>query len=374
VWWIWPVAVAAVLALTVWFPPTESGVLHDSYSTTAEGQRAFYRLVSEQAEWAERNTEPLSRVLPQYAVGDTLCILGPARWPTAAEWEVLLEWVKVGGQLVFACRGTEDRVIPHVDVRYIPRDAEQPPDDSLPPETDLASSQNTAWWTDGHLLAPGRDALVQYDGLTQAVAFDHGYGRIVVVATPLAFSNQLLTYGDNAVLAYRLLEAAGPVAGVTFDESLNATGTAKALGVLLDPALRPLTLQLVLLVLLYGWWNCRRYGPLERAAVSSRHDLVDHTDAVGVAYWRTKDGAPVLRAYLRALRDELRPRAAAGSTNALLDIAARRMGRTVDSVREDVQAAQRAAKTKSLDRHTTAKLIVRLATLRQALHDRARSA
>lgn len=366
-WWIWPIAVGAVLALQVWFPPLDTGVLHDSYSASAEGQRAFFRLMSTQTEYVFRSTEPLTRWLPDDYSERTLCILGPARWPTAAEWDALLDWVERGGRLVFACRSAEDRVIPRIDVRFIPHDTSVPPDDSLPPDTDLTSSKEIAWWTDGHLLAPGRAALVKYADEVQAVSLPHGAGRVVVVATPLVFSNQLLTYGENGVLAYRLVEAGGPVEFVTFDESLNDSGTAKALGVLLDPAVRPLTLQLVLLLLLYGWWNCRRYGPLARSTAAPRHNLVDHTDTVGATYWRTDSGAAVLRSYLRSLRDELRPRSTMGADGALIAIAARRLNRTVASVQDDVEAAQRAAKSKTLDRRVAARMITRLAVLRRAL-------
>jgi hypothetical protein len=189
----------------------------------------------------------------------------------------------------------------------------------------------------------------------------------VIVATPLVFSNQLMTYGDNPALAFRLLEAAGPVDFVTFDESLNESGTAKALGVLLDPALRPLTLQLVLILALYGWWNCLRYGPLERSSVVARHNLVDHTDTLGVGYWRTKDGAAVLRSYLRALRSELRPRAATDAMTAFVATVARRLNRTVASVQNDIQTARRAASSKKLDRRVAARMICRLAEIRRAI-------
>jgi hypothetical protein len=367
-WWIWPIAVGAVLALQVWFPRLDTGVLHDSYSASAEGQRAFFRLIGTQT-YVYRSVEPLTRWLPYDDGEQTLCILGPARWPTAPEWDALLDWVSRGGRLVFACRTFEEKSIPQLDVRFVPRDPSVPPDDSLPPETDLTRAKEIAWWTDGQLLAPGRESLVKYAGQVQAVVLPHGAGRVVVIATPHVFSNQLLTYGENVVLAYRLVEAAGPLEYVMIDESLNDSGTAKAMGVLLDPALRPLTLQLVLLLFLYGWWNCRRYGPLARATGAARHNLVDHTDTVGASYWRTNSGAAVLRSYLRSLRDELRLGAAPAAETALVAIAARRLNRTIASVQDDVQAAQRAAKAKSLDRRIAARMITRLAVLRRALSD-----
>lgn len=365
-WWFWPVATAIVLALQMWFPELGDNILHDTYSRTPEGQLAFYRLVSDQAEWAERSTLPLPRLLPDH-VADTLCLLGPERWPTDAEWDAVLDWVESGGRLVVAFRGLQERSIPRVDVRYLPRDAWPPPNDSLPPRTSLVSGQTTAWWSDGHLLAPGKEALLTYSDQTQVVAFNWGQGRIVASASALVFSNQLLTYGDNPVLAYRLLEQAGDVWGVTFDESLNKSGTPKTVALLFDDELRPMTLQLILLLVLYGWWNTRRFGPLIPAKVSARHDIVEHADALGAAYWRVGDGSAVLRRYLTALKAALPKHAAATERTAGLALAAQRMGRIVTEVAADLATAEAAAALPRLRRREAAKHIRRLAPLRRAL-------
>jgi hypothetical protein len=366
-WWIWPLAAVGVLAMHVAFPDSGTGVMHDTYSPTAEGQKAFYRLVSEYAAWTERNTQPLTRALPAGVAGDTLCILGPERWPTAAEWDAILDWVEAGGQLVFACSGHTEASIPRLDIRYLPRESSGPPDDSLPPVTDLVPSQTIAWWTDGRLLAPQHETLVEYDDLPQVVAGELGQGRYVISATALVFSNQLLTYGDNAVLAFRLLEGAGDLGGVTFDESLNATGTPKAVGLLFDRELRPLTLQLLLVLIGYAWWNGRRFGPLVRTAVAARHNIVDHTDAIGAAYWRSRDGRHAVRAVLTLLCTELREANQLATASARLTIAAHRLKRPVTSLQADVQAAQQAVAKPTLDRRTAADLIRRLAAIRTAL-------
>jgi hypothetical protein len=137
--------------------------------------------------------------------------------------------------------------------------------------------------------------------------------------------------------------------------------------VLLDPALRPLTLQLALLLVLYAWWNCLRFGPLEQPAVAARHNLVDHAEALGLNYWRLKDGSEVLRGYLSALRNDLRPRTVSGTAQALLTTAAKRLNRPLSSVQDDIQAAHRAAMSEKLDRRAAARLIARLAEIRAAL-------
>ncbi len=363
--WLWPLAVAALLGLQVWFPDLGDDVLHDTFSNTAEGKRAFFRLVNEYAEYVDRNQQPLTRALPD-SVGDTLCILGPQRWPTDAEWDAILDWVSDGGQLVFAFRGETERTIPQLDIRYLPRSAQSPPDDSLPPDTDLVPREAAAWWTDGRLLAPQGKELLAYDGAPQVVVQEWGQGRVVASASPLIFSNQLLTYGDNPALAYRLLELAGDVWAVTFDESLNKTGTPKTVALLFDEELRPITLQLMLLLVLYGWWNSLRFGPLLPLAAAPRHNIVEHADALGVAYWRHQFGTMVLRHYLAALRGSL-PRLGGTSSGTAIAWAAQRMNRPASELEEQLAAAEKATQRSRLDRRTAAKLIRRLAPVRQAL-------
>lgn len=364
-WWVWPLAVVVILAAQLWFPPLEDAVLHDTYSTTADGQRAFYQLMSEHAEWSSRNTQPLQKALPD-GVAETLCILGPERWPTDAEWTALLDWVEQGGQLVLACRGPTERVVPKLDIRYIPRETGTP-DDSLPPQTSLLNEGALAWWTDGRLLAPGAEVLLSYDGTPQVVKRTWGEGRVVVSASALLFSNQLLTYGDNPVLAFRLVESAGELWSITFDESLNTSGTPKSMAIFFDNDLRPVTLQLLLLLVLYAWWNCCRFGPWLPAAVGARHDIVEHADALGSAYWRCRDGAAILARFLQALRTAPSRTRLDPQHPAAWALAAQRLKQPVSELQQEWKRAEALSKVNSLSPRTAARTIRRLMPLRRAL-------
>ncbi len=365
IWWLWPLAAGLVLAAHLWFPPLEDAVLHDTYSTTADGQRAFYRLMSDHAEWSSRNTQPLQKALPD-SIGETLCILGPERWPTDAEWTAILDWVKAGGQLVLACRGATERAIPQLNIKYLPRGGGTP-DDSLPPQTSLLSEGALAWWTDGRLLAPGAEVLLSYDGTPQVVKQQWGEGRVVVSASALPFSNQLLTYGDNPLLAFRLVESAGELWSITFDESLNTSGTPKSMAIFFDNELRPLTLQLMLLLILYAWWNCCRFGPFLPPSVGARHDIVEHADALGSAYWRCRDGGAVLTRFLQALRTAPARTRLDPKNLAAWSLAAQRLGQPVRELQEEWTRAEALASVKHLDRRTAARTIRRLMPLRRAL-------
>jgi hypothetical protein len=361
-WWVWPPAILLVLGLHWWFPTTESVILHDTYSPTAEGQRGFFELVESEALWTARNHQPLVKLMSYGAVDGTLCLLGPHREPTAAEWEAIWEWVAHGGRLLYACRGFENLTIPQVNVRYLPRTNLAPPNDDYPPLTELVSSPEIAWWTDGRLVAEEGQTLIEYDGTTQAIAGEYGQGRYVISAASLIFSNQLLTYGDNPALALQLLDQLGTEEGVTFDESLNAHATPQVMGLLFDPELRHLTLQVLLVTLLYCWWNAMRFGPYEESTSPPRRNIVDHTDAVGLLHWRARNGLASLRTYWQLVQSERRVRGLLGTTRIRTPATAALTESDVKTLQQEVEQQ---LPREAVDRRVAGRLIRRLALLRQ---------
>lgn len=362
--WFWPVAALAILSLHFWFPETSTGTTHDSYSPTAQGQKAFYQLVAGHPSnfVVARNRRPLAALLSSLPTNEVLCILGPERHPTGEEWSAIIDWVRDGGSLLYAAQGKKPLDILWSNLKYEPKPEQN---DALEPKTSLLQSQRLAWWTDGKLEGSQGVTLVEYDGTRQAVAVHYGRGKVVIVATPLPFSNQLLTFGDNSVLAMRLLESAGPPEFVTFDESLNSSGTAKVVGILFDPLLRPVTIQILLVTILFGWWHNRRFGPLTPNAVSPRQNIVEHTDMVGNLYWKSQDGHAVLKAYLRQLTQMLRLKTFKGNEDRVLEPIARRSGRPISSLRKDLQQAFQAVRSKKAERRSAAKLIRRLSLIRR---------
>ena len=81
--WAWVAAVLALLVLSYFWVPAGDRDGLDTFSTAAGGKRAFFNL-------AERLAHPVSRELESLysAAGraNTICILGPARYPDAQEW------------------------------------------------------------------------------------------------------------------------------------------------------------------------------------------------------------------------------------------------------------------------------------------------
>jgi hypothetical protein len=369
--WAWLAALAVLVLLHFRFPDLGGGLLHDSYSVSAEGKKAFFLLADEQFGLAVRDTDPLTEINTYYWPDSTLCLLGPARYPSAAEWREVLEWVGNGGSLVIAARDRDVAfTIPDLDIEVQPAEGgtirAETSDTKSEIDTSLVGDLALLWESRGMIVAPGAQTLVECEGTVQAALKHHGTGRIVVVASDFVFSNQSLAWNDNSVLALRLIEEAGEADFLIFDESLNVTGTPKIVGVLLNPLFRPITVQLLIGLVIFAWWQSLRFGPMLPKAVSPRRNIVDHTDAVGILFYRSGDGAGALRVHLRQLITELRLKHYRGREARILEPIARRLGVTTESVRKLLRRASRAARSGKLERKQAAEFIRQIAHIRQA--------
>lgn len=404
--WLWLAALVAVLSLHLWFPRIDPGGLNDTYSVEVGGRNAFYQLAATRFDFVERNLLPLTVAVPSLDPTDVLCLLGPARYPTATEWDALLNWVADGGSLLIAARWDDPQFeIDRLDVTVVDAHESSPKEDDknnapmkaekdqttpqgetarkaksiekrivehiktlLPVTTRLLPDVEIQWRSQGTIAAPNAETLVEHGADPQAVRVVYGAGRIVVIASDYVFSNESLALADkqNGSLAFRLLEAAGATDTVVFDESLNMTGTPKVVGLLFDPLLRPITVQLVAVLLIFAWRGNRRFGGVLPQAAAARHDIALHTNALGNLHYKVGDGRTVLRAYLDQLRTELRLKVYAGQERRLLAPVARKLGKSVDEVLEQLARAETAVNAPRLPRREAARTIRNLALIRRA--------
>lgn len=399
---VWLTALVALLSLHVWFPRIDLGILNDSYSVEVGGRNALYQLAEYRFFSVERNLNALTYAVPGIDTRNTLCLLGPARYPTPAEWDALLAWVSNGGSLLIAARWDDPEfTVEQLSLKVIADEEvaarksnptrtskkkatseeknvstekdkskesrESKPAKSTDITTTLLRDAVFHWRSHGHIAAPeGATILIARGDEPQAVRIEHGLGRILVVASDYVFSNESLavTQTQNGNLAFRLLEAAGGQ-GVVFDESLNATGTPKVVGVLLDQLLRPISVQLAAVLLVFVWHGNRRFGGVLPESMPERHDITEHTSALGNLYYKVGDGRVVLRAYLDQLKNELRLKLQPGQDARVLSPIVARTGQTVEQLSELFHIAETAASSPRLSRREAARLIRRLSLLRR---------
>lgn len=428
----WPVVlgllvIAASLGLQIWFPRLDSSELNDTWNVDFGGRNAIYQVAERRWSQVSRNLIPLSRSAKSLATDGTLCILGPARPPSDAEWKELLDWVGRGGRLLFAppwknpeveipalrlhtaafekpvaSRGTPlgqpqpnagppPNPVPELIPGQVPPSppVAAPPAQSAAPASDTTSADPVAsdtaapdaaaakggaagifslqgidWQTQAEVFCRGpNDVLLRTSQGVQGVELQHGRGRIIVLATDHLFSNRSLNDDPTrraGILAVKLLQRlASSDTALVFDESLNASGQPQVVGLLLNHWLRPVTLQVVTLLLLFGWAGSQRFGSPLPPRQPPRHSLVEHTDALGNLYWRSRNGLVPLQAYLERLLTELRLGRDAERLPRRIDHLAATTGLQPVEIEARIRQAREAVSRRAV-RHTDAARLIRL--------------
>lgn len=386
---VWLTALVVLLVALVFhksLPRLAGGPPHDTYSVKMQGKRAFYLLTRERGAKVWRTRAPLKTVCNQlttgnYFNGQTICILGEESVPTRDEWDALFKWVGDGGALIYAARESEflDRhegfeiKLPQIAVSIRSLWDDQRPDvlKRLVPGVQTLAPNNArlTWRTSGRISCAAKqfeELVTGENGSIQAVQVPFGRGNVLVCASDFVFSNQSIAFGDNSILAFRLLEKVETPGFVIFDESLNGSGLASGSGLLFSPRFVPFTLQCLIGLVLFGWWRSHRFGPLLPKIAEARHNIVDHTDAIGNIYFRSNDAASPLRLYLKQLVAELKLRSHKGQEEKVLAPIAVRMGKDTEQLMRVLKAANELRRDPKIDRRTSAQLIRRLARIRRA--------
>ncbi len=392
--WIWLFFLCALLPLHLWFPEFGTGALDDSYSSSASGKKVFYLLLEQETFAAERNRIPVAVLSQSLGDDELVCILGPARYPSPLEWASLLAWVEEGGHLIISANhehpefeiealGISVSYLDDTERANIPRAESEKKTESrlsfsgndahglleVKTTTVFPDAPSVVWETNAQVHSESGQALISSGETKQAVRVEHGSGEIVVAASSRIFSNQSMIDGGS-VPAYRLIESAGATDFVIIDESLNASGTSKVVALLIDPTFRPLTIQLLITLLIFGWWHSTRFGPILSSHILPRHNIVSHTDNVGNLHYKNGNGRALLYAYVKQLFTELHLRHFRGEEHRVIDPIARRLKEDPQQIKAFLKQAAKVSKTKKINRPQMGDLIRKLSKIRQAAQPR----
>lgn len=407
---IWLAALAGVFVLQVWFPNLQNE-RHDSYSVEYGGRKALFNLAEVRAATGkfppvQRNLDPISRATALLSSHSLLCLLGPSRQPNRAEWSALLNWVDQGGSLLVAASWHEPAVeigelklgvarpsevakklkafasgstagppskIPHSPSASV-KAMNLEKDEDLPGTftNDFLPEAQVEWRTRGEIFDTSQagKVLAKLGPHPQVSAFGYGEGRIVVIASDYLFSNDALAMPgqEHAALALKILEyAAADSQQVVFDEYLNNTGTPQVVGLLLNHALRPITIQLFAILLLFACTGAQRFGGLIPPVSTPRQDFTEHVNALGALYYRVNNGTAMLQTMFDQLRFELHlhgDQFPPGRAGEALAARLRRSPQELTVLWSDVHAALKVAK---LPRRQSARLIRAIIQVRASL-------
>lgn len=387
-----------MLVLHYWFPRFDMSPHEDTYSVEIGGRNAFYQLCDRRFGTVRRNFTSLTTALLRLDERAVLCIVGASRSPTEAEWTAIAEWVARGGRLIYAapleepgdeCAAFELTIHGPGSSQSGTKAARQSnllqraKLDERPVTTKLAEGDRVRWKTRGKISVRSSRAktVVEQKESLQGVRVAHGVGVAIILASDYIFSNESLadSRSDNAPLAFHLVESLRESDDVLwFDESLNVTGHPRVVGIVLHDIIRPVTLQAVLLLLLFAWQGRTPFGPTLAPVLNPRRDIAAHTDALGTQYYRVENGVEVFRAYATMFCSEFRlrvdgPAVVAGKRGRYTETSpdvlrlAARSGLAAAHVAEILDQMEQARAAKNLSRTATAQLIRRLGELRSHL-------
>jgi len=304
------------------------------------------------------------------ATEPTLCILGPTRNPTGEEWSRILEWVAYGGRLVYATTADADPyTIPELVVSLDKKEGESSQDShaGMPDVVSELSSEDEeyAWREEWNVSGEEIEPLLSYTGSVQVARRLWGDGVVVVVSGDSIFTNQYLAYGENSLLAWRIIEAVGGDGELIIDEYLNESGTPKMVQILFEMPIRPIALMSLAVICLYFWKQSHRFGPFLPESTVARRNIVDHTDMMGNLLFASREGSYPLKLYLRQLIQELGLKKHRGRERAVLEPIARRMNIDVEDLVKLFKEAAEAARSGDCDSKKSANFIRKLSRVRE---------
>lgn len=370
----WLLLIALVVVLSFWWIPGDSTSNADTYSSEAEGKLAFYSSIRELHGTVRRSVDTL---VPPTA--DTLVILNPARIPETAEWQQLYDFVNRGGSLVFVAAtrspnfstgqfpvSLKSSASPD-DIAVQLGNLGQDPFEPVPARTSF-ESRLISWASAADFEVTDRfptEVLVRTQSGIQAVRCHVGLGTAVFVASDIPFQNRSLIEDDTTLLTYRLFEAAYPSGEICFDESLNSSGTPRVLGILFTPRFRPLSLQLLLVTVLFGWWGSRRFGPAVLEKSSHRRAIVEHAQALGNMHFKVGSACHALRTYFEYFRTTAQ--VPPGRLEKVAQTLAARSGVEQTEIERLLTETQNAIQNTNVSAGVVATLIQQLAALRDRM-------
>ena len=213
------------------------------------------------------------------------------------------------------------------------------------------------------------------DGTPEVMSWRIGQGRIVACSSPDVFSNRSMLKTESRRLAVRLVEYCHQAADksdptqrpLVLCEFLTASNAYRHAGVLLSPALRMGSLQLVLLAVLTAWLGFYRFGPPRITHSEKRRNLSESAVAVGNLQYRLHDGGKLVCQYMEYINSELRRTHGGIVQLDHIDELCRRTGLSEDELSDQLRKAERLQSSTGVSSAAAAECIRWLAELRQRL-------
>jgi len=324
---------------------------------TPGGYSVLCELLSSEGSSVKRRIRPLDEIDESI---EKIVVLDRAAL-SAEEWTVLEEWVVAGHTLVLA-------TVPN------------PLSESLgvAPAKQRCKGQATvddsmrSFYGDVTKLAtrPGAMALDADTGWALAkcdagptlLGQKHGGGNVLVLPNSEFLSNVSLAAADNAYFAINALATTPAVVEIVGE--WTGSGSTNPLDAMHEANLTPWLLQLLLVAVLLALWRGPHFGLPRDPVTSKRHAFVEHIQALGLKYARSKASGHVLANYGSWALTRLHERVLPGSRGTMSELSTA-LATSTGREEKDVLQILIAAKSAQDEAHDTATPEEHLKTMRE---------
>lgn len=277
------------------------------------------------------------------------------------EWQVLDDWVKAGHTLVLG--RVANPVSDSLQVTLAAKPCNTPPVvDRTVHSTYGAATELAAPRRAMALVADTSWVLSACDAGPTLVGTTHGDGNVLVLPNSQFLTNVSLAAADNAYFAANVI--ARDSGNVEVVGEWTGSGSTNPLDAMNGANLTPWLLQLLVVAGLLALWKGPHFG-LPRDSVSSkRHAFVEHIQALGLKYARSKASGHVLNHYGAWAVTRLHERVLPGSRATMSELSGA-LAKSTGREENDVLKILIAAKSAQDEAHDTATPAEHLKTMRE---------
>lgn len=277
------------------------------------------------------------------------------------EWQVLDDWVKAGHTLVLAT--VSNPLSESLDVRLAKTRCKGP--------TVVHRTVQSTYGAATELAAPPQAPALEADTSWVLSACDagptlvgkaYGQGNVLVLPDSRFLTNLSLAAADNAYFAANLI--ARDSGNVEVVGEWTGSGSANPLDAMNGANLTPWLLQLLVVAALLALWKGPHFGLPRDPVTSHRHAFVEHIQALGLKYARSKASGYMLSHYGAWALTRLHERVLPGSRATLIELSSA-LAKSTGREENDVLKILIAAKSAQDEAHDTASPAEHLKTMRE---------
>lgn len=302
--WIWLGVILLLFIIISYFfvskqPQEYPGFVSESPAPT--GTKAFYTYLENENRTIDR-WEHAPDLLSGEAKNQILFMIEPFFVPERGEMEEYIDYMEAGNT-VFLLKNNPDGMF-DISTNAVMANAEE----AITVTTGLGEEYKASLTSSIRIQEKEKDeVLLRDDAGVIALKRPFGEGSLIVANSPHWLTNDYITDKNHVELISALLQTEGQYSSLLIDEYIHGSGNKPSTASLYPKWLLVLALQLVLLTVLWLWYQGKRFGPVRVPREATVRFSNEQTTALAAWYQRGRryqDSLKLQADYLKLLLQE----------------------------------------------------------------------